>query len=199
MITRNFTFDQVHVDGARTIAEACAENDVARLVQVSSLNANEDSSSGFLRSKAKGEKAVRDIIPDTTIVRPGTMYGQEDRFLNRIGTGEGWQFWVNESKAKIRPVYAIDIAQALEVILGAESTMGKTYEFYGPKEYSYQQLFDIAREISKKPLPTYNLPTSVAKLAASVLDKFPYNQMISPDLIERVCKSANIPTFTSGK
>ncbi|CAM0136375.1 Protein-lysine N-methyltransferase efm5 [Umbelopsis sp. WA50703] len=184
--TKNFTFDQVHVDGARTIAEACAENDVARLVQVSSLNANEDSSSGFLRSKAKGEKAVRDIIPDTTIVRPGTMYGQEDRFLNRIGTGEGWQFWVNESKAKIRPVYAIDIAQALEVILGAESTMGKTYEFYGPKEYSYQQLFDIAREISKKPLPTYNLPTSVAKLAASVLDKFPYNQMISPDLIERM-------------
>lgn len=50
---RNFTFDAVHVDGARRLAEACAENDVARFVQVSALNASEDSASKFLRSKVK--------------------------------------------------------------------------------------------------------------------------------------------------
>jgi NADH dehydrogenase (ubiquinone) 1 alpha subcomplex subunit 9 len=86
ILNRNYTFDQVHVDGARAIAEACAENGVSRFVHVSALNANEDSTSGFLRSKARGEKAVREVIPEATIVRPGTMYGQEDRFLNRIGS-----------------------------------------------------------------------------------------------------------------
>jgi len=86
IVYRNYTFDQVHVDGARAIAEACVENDVARFVHVSALNADENSTSGFLRSKALGEKAVREVIPETTIVRPGTMYGQEDRFLNRIGS-----------------------------------------------------------------------------------------------------------------
>ena len=53
---RNFTFDAVHVDGARSIAEACAENNVARFVQVSALNAAEDSSSKFLRSKVSQDR-----------------------------------------------------------------------------------------------------------------------------------------------
>lgn len=38
--------------------------------------------------QALGEKAVREVIPDATIVRPGTMWGHEDRFLNRIGGKE---------------------------------------------------------------------------------------------------------------
>ncbi|KAI8390187.1 hypothetical protein BD560DRAFT_380170 [Blakeslea trispora] len=184
--TKNFTFDAVHVDGARSIAEACAENSVARFVQVSALNASEDSTSKFLRTKALGEKAVREVIPDATIVRPGTMWGHEDRFLNRIGEDSGWQYYVNEGNTKIRPVSAIDVAHALEVMLTAESTMGKTYELYGPKEYTIKQIFDLAREISMKPLPIRNAPTPVFKAIATVLDKLPYNQMISPDLIERM-------------
>lgn len=82
---RNFTFDAVHVDGARALAEISAEHGVGKFIQVSALNASEDSTSKFLRTKAKGEKAVREVFADATVVRPGTMYGHEDRFLNRIG------------------------------------------------------------------------------------------------------------------
>ncbi|KAF7721169.1 hypothetical protein EC973_005136 [Apophysomyces ossiformis] len=184
--TKNFTFEDVHVHGSRTLAEICAEAGVARFVQVSALNASEDSTSKFLRSKALGEKAVKEVIPDATIVRPGTMWGHEDRFLNRIGAGDGWQFWVNEGQTKIRPVSAVDVAQAMNVMLTAESTAGKTYELYGPKEYTIEQIYQVAREISLKPLPIYPIPTPIAKFAATLLDKLPYNQMISPDLIERM-------------
>ncbi|KAL1933025.1 hypothetical protein VTP01DRAFT_8703 [Rhizomucor pusillus] len=184
--TKNFTFEHVHVDGSRAIAEACAEAGVSRLVQVSALNASEDSTSKFLRTKALGEKAVKEVFPDVTIARPGTMWGHEDRFLNRIGVGDAFQFWVNEGKTKIRPVSAIDVAQALEVMFLAESTAGKTYELYGPKEYTYKEIYELAREITMKPLPFYNLPVPVAKFFASILDKLPYNQMPSPDLIERM-------------
>ncbi|KAG2227918.1 hypothetical protein INT45_011941 [Circinella minor] len=184
--TKNFTFNDVHVEGSRLIAEAAAEAGVARFVQVSALNAAEDSTSAFLRTKYLGEQAVREVIPDATIARPGTMYGHEDRFLNRIGDGDGWQFWVNEGKAKIYPVSAIDVAQALEVMFLADSTAGKTYELYGPRAMTYQQIYELAREISMKPLPIRSLPLPIAKFAASLIDKLPYNQMISPDLIERM-------------
>ncbi|KAI9023048.1 hypothetical protein CLU79DRAFT_750096 [Phycomyces nitens] len=184
--TKNYSFEDVHVNGPRLLAEACAEAGVARFVQVSALNASEDSPSKFLRTKALGEKAVREVIPDATIVRPSIMWGHEDRFLNRIGDADGWQYWVNDSQTKILPVAVLDVAQALSVLLNAESSMGKTYELYGAKQYTFEDVFKLAREISMKPLPTYNVPTPVAKLAASVLDKLPYNQMISPDLIQRM-------------
>ncbi|KAG0172271.1 hypothetical protein DFQ28_005443 [Apophysomyces sp. BC1034] len=184
--TKNFTFEDVHVHGSRALAESCVEAGVARFVQVSALNASEDSTSKFLRTKALGEKAVQEVMPDATIIRPGTMWGHEDRFLNRIGAGDGWQYWVNEGQTKIRPVSAVDVAQAMNVMLTAESTAGKTYELYGPKEYTIEQIYKIAREISLKSLPIYPIPTPIAKLGATVLDKLPYNQMISPDLIERM-------------
>lgn len=50
-LKRNFTFDAVHAEGAQRLAETCAENGVARFIQVSALNASEDSPSKFLRSK----------------------------------------------------------------------------------------------------------------------------------------------------
>ncbi|KAG0789356.1 hypothetical protein G6F22_006733 [Rhizopus arrhizus] len=184
--TKNFTFENVHVDGTRALAEACVENGVARFVQVSALNASEDSPSKFLRTKALGEKVAREIIPETTVVRPGIMWGHEDRFLNRIGDGDGWQYWVNQGNTKILPVSAIDVAQALEVMLTAESTMGKTYELYGPKEYKVKEIYELAREISMQPLPIRNVPDSVLKFMATVVDKLPYNQQVSPDLIERL-------------
>lgn len=52
-VVRNFTFDGVHAEGAQRLAETCAENGVARFIQVSALNASEDSPSKFLRSKVR--------------------------------------------------------------------------------------------------------------------------------------------------
>lgn len=41
--------------------------------------------SKFYKSKWEGELAVREAFPEATIVRPATIYGQEDRFLNTFG------------------------------------------------------------------------------------------------------------------
>ena len=51
---RNFSFKDVHVDGARAIAEASRDAGVKRLVHFSALNAEHDSPSAFLRSKVRG-------------------------------------------------------------------------------------------------------------------------------------------------
>lgn len=48
---RNFTFDDCHVEGARTIARAAKQVGVHRFIHVSALNANEESTSQFLQSK----------------------------------------------------------------------------------------------------------------------------------------------------
>jgi NADH dehydrogenase (ubiquinone) 1 alpha subcomplex subunit 9 len=50
-LCRNFTYDDVHVDGVERIAEAVAKYDVDRFIHVSSYNADTKSPSEFFRSK----------------------------------------------------------------------------------------------------------------------------------------------------
>lgn len=101
---RNFTFDDVHVEGAARIAEAVAKYDVDRFVHVSSHNADKDSPSAFFRTKGQGEEVVRNIFPETTIVRPAAMFGWEDRLLNRFA-GERSIWASNRLRELLRPVH----------------------------------------------------------------------------------------------
>merc|ERR1712216_117886 len=82
--TRNFSLEDANVEGVRQIALAAKAAGVERFVHVSALCANEESKSDFAKSKAEGEKVVKEIFPNATILGPGSMFGAEDRFLCRI-------------------------------------------------------------------------------------------------------------------
>lgn len=86
--TKNFKFNDVHVEGARRLARISKECGVDRFIHISALNASDDpeghilpKGSEFLRSKYQGEIAVMEEFPEATIFRPSDIYGQEDRFL----------------------------------------------------------------------------------------------------------------------
>ena len=86
MFFRNFTYKDVNVVGAERIARIAAQNGVSRFVHVSHLNASLDSPSVFYRTKAEGEQRVTEAFPDATIVRPGQLFGYEDRLLNKLAS-----------------------------------------------------------------------------------------------------------------
>lgn len=89
---RNFDYSSVHVAGAETIASIAAQSGVSRLVHVSHLNASATSKSKFYQTKAEGEDRVRDAFPTATIVRPGSMYGYEDRLLTNMASTETYSY-----------------------------------------------------------------------------------------------------------
>ena len=118
---RNFTLEDVHVEGAERIAEAVAKYDVDRFIHVSSHSANKNSTSEFLRTKvcysafskriwaelepqAQGEEVVRSIFPEATIVRPGPLFGFEDRLLHKLA-GRTNVFTSNHMKQRFWPVH----------------------------------------------------------------------------------------------
>ena len=76
----------MHADGAESIAKIATQAGVPRFIHVSHLNAAADSKSAFYKSKAEGEEKVKAAYPNATIVRPATMYGYEDRFLNNMAS-----------------------------------------------------------------------------------------------------------------
>src|SRR5690349_14199396 len=78
------TFKAVQDEGARHVAEAAREAGARALLQISAIGANFGSPSTYARTKAEGEKAVRDIYPGAIILRPSVVFGPEDDFFNRF-------------------------------------------------------------------------------------------------------------------
>ena len=135
--TKNFSFDSIHSDGAAQIARICFDEHVPAFIHLSALNADERSPSGFLRSKAKGEKKVKEAFPKATIVRPGWLYGDEDRFINTMGSlTNKWPrplFFGHHpvTDAQMRPIYVGDVARALEIMVTDRSFDSSLVELYG--------------------------------------------------------------------
>ena len=75
---------QVHVDGARAVAEAAARAGAEALVHISAIGADASGQSRYAQTKGAGEDTVRQAFPAATILRPSVVFGQEDQFLNRF-------------------------------------------------------------------------------------------------------------------
>ena len=56
------------------------------------------------KPQARGEAVVRDIFPETTIVRPAPLFGFEDRLLHKLA-GVTNLFTANHMRERFWPVH----------------------------------------------------------------------------------------------
>ncbi|EFP86972.1 hypothetical protein PGT21_031527 [Puccinia graminis f. sp. tritici] len=186
--TKNYSFDRLFIEGASKITRIAKENGVGRLIHVSHLNASLDSPSKLYKAKAAGESVVRDIFPEATIVKPSIMFGQEDRFLNKMVT-KPFTFQVNRLETLVRPVSVLDVAEAMQLMSTADSTAGKTFELAGPRTYTHEELFQVLEVLTHKSLtPSFiNLPLPIFKFLMKIVDKAVWWPTLSEDEIVRRC------------
>ncbi|MCJ1256356.1 NADH-ubiquinone oxidoreductase 40 kDa subunit [Lignoscripta atroalba] len=182
--TKNFSLEDVHVEGAERIAEVVAKYDVDRFVHVSSHNADKNSPSEFFRTKARGEEVVRSIFPETTIVRPAPVFGFEDRLMQKLASATN-MFTSNHMQQRFWPVHAIDFGQALEVMLHDDSTASQTYELYGPKNYSMAEIAELVDKEIVKQRRHINVPKRIMKPMADLLNRVLWWKTMSGDEVER--------------
>ncbi|KAI5120769.1 hypothetical protein M0805_004732 [Coniferiporia weirii] len=154
--TKNFDFHAVNAKGPATIAKVAAEHGVENFVHVSHLNASPDSTSQFYATKFEGEQLVKEAFPNATIVRPGSLFGYEDRLLNNMTM---WPIWwkLNYGQTKIRPVHVMDVAQALTNLLTMPS-VSRTLSLPGPSTLTHAYLLELISAV------TYNPPSKAPAL-----------------------------------
>lgn len=182
--TKNFTLEDVHVEGTERIVEAVAKYDVDRYIHVSSFNADPKSPSEFFRTKAEGERVARSIFPETTIVRPAPLFGFEDKLLHKLA-GVTNLFTANHMQERYWPVHAIDVGMALEKMLQDDSTASETYELYGPKNYSTAEIAELVDKEIFKHRRHLNVPKVLLKPIAEVLNRLLWWPVLSADEVER--------------
>ncbi|VUC34558.1 unnamed protein product [Clonostachys rosea] len=182
--TKNFTLEDVHVEGTERIVEAVAKYDVDRYIHVSSHNADPNSPSEFFATKGRGEQIARSIFPETTLVRPAPIFGFEDNLLLKLASALNL-VTSNHLQEQFWPVHSIDVGIALEKMLYDDSTAGQTFELYGPKKYSMGEIAAMVDKEIYKQRRHINVPKAVLKPIAKLLNQFLYFRTITADEVER--------------
>ena len=136
-------FERVHGAGAEAVARAVREAGIANFVHISALGADAGSASAYARSKAEGEAAVREILPDAIVMRPSVIFGPEDDFFNRFAAMARISPvlpLIGGGATRFQPVFAGDVAEAVARALEGRAQAGKTYELGGPQIVTFREL-----------------------------------------------------------
>lgn len=170
-------FDSVHVDAARRLAAVAYRCRVRRLVHVSGLGADPYAASAYIRSRGKGEVAVRNALPEAIVIRPAVMFGPDDVFLTTIA-GLLRRFPVyplfGRGRMRLQPAYVDDVAQAIVTALQrGDAAAGKIFECAGPRIYSYQELLRTIAHLIGVRSVLVRMPFAAWRILATVAELLP--------------------------
>ncbi|WP_457090377.1 complex I NDUFA9 subunit family protein [Microvirga sp. P5_D2] len=170
------TFTAIHEDGARRVAATAKHLGVTQLVHISALGASRTAPALADRSKAAGEEAVRAAFPEVTIIRPSLVFGPDDHFFNGFATLARRRPalpLIGGGQTKFQPVYVEDVVAGVGAILANPASRGQTYEFGGPRVYTFEELLAfICATISARPL-LVPIPFWAAEVLGGLLQVFP--------------------------
>ncbi len=173
-------FDTLQARGAGLVAKAARDEGVQRFVHVSAIGADASSKSKYAKTKALGEQAVREAVPEAAIVRPSIVFGAEDEFFNRFAAMARFAPalpLIGGGKTKFQPVFVGDVADAVFAALESDAAKGRTYELGGPSIYTFKALMTFILDTIKRkrllvPIP---FPVAMAMGASGELAaKFPF-------------------------
>lgn len=147
---------------------------------------------------------MRNIFPETTIVRPAPMYGYEDRLLNKLADTKNL-FTANHLQQTFWPVHVshvtkptitvlssnfvivkvVDVATGLEAMVNDDDTASETFELYGPKQYSMAEVAEVVDKEIVKHRRHINLPKFFLKNMAWLLNRAIWWPTVSADQVDR--------------
>jgi NADH dehydrogenase (ubiquinone) 1 alpha subcomplex subunit 9 len=149
------TMELANITFAENLAKACAETGVERFFHISCNGADETSPSVYFKTKAKGEQVVKKHYPKVTIMRPTTIFGAEDKFLNfyaKCLRVSGVPM-INRGQSLVQPVHVGDVARSISACLSDPflSFQGKTFHLSGEKIYKHNEISKSIADIIEEP------------------------------------------------
>ncbi|WP_417692946.1 complex I NDUFA9 subunit family protein [Roseibium sp.] len=170
------SFDAVQAFGPRAIAEAARSAGLSGITHVSAIGADPKSASDYARSKAQGEAAVMETLPDSIIMRPSIVFGPEDDFFNKFANMARFTPalpLIGGGETKFQPVYVCDVAEAIARAVDGELKSGETYELGGSEVMSFRDCMEIVLDVTRRKRLLLPIPFDVASLMGKVMQLLP--------------------------
>ncbi len=183
------SFEDIHFRIPRELAASIKKNKIRNFVHLSALNIDKSKDSDYAKSKMKGENAIKDLFPNSVIVRPSVVFGKRDGFTNLflkmsnfspflplIGTPEISKKGVLplldfQKRVQFQPIYVGDLVSFLLKVCLLKK---HTFELAGPTVQSFDQIFDTILNAKKRKRIYLPLPFFLAKLMAFFFELLPY-------------------------
>jgi NADH dehydrogenase len=193
--SRRESFEKVHAELPARLARSCRAAGVRRLVHVSALHADPGGPSEYLRSRGRGEAALRTEGAGLaiTVLKPSVIFGRDDSFLNLFAglvrplpvvplAGAGVRF---------QPVWVEDVARAAAACLEDARTAGQSYDLCGPQAYALAEIVRYVARLQGLERVVVPLPGWAAQAQAFVLEHLPGPLMTRDNLasmkLDSVC------------
>ncbi|HTY03747.1 MAG TPA: complex I NDUFA9 subunit family protein [Rhodocyclaceae bacterium] len=165
-------FARAHVELPRRLARAAWEANIPAFAQVSALKAAADAPSGYLRSKAAGEAAVRAVFPEATIFQPSVVFGDGDSFLTMFARLLKYTpvLPLAAPDARFQPVWVGNVADAIVEALLRPEAWGRTFELCGPHAYQLRELVEYTSRVTGRRRAVLGLSPALSWLQAFALE-----------------------------
>jgi NADH dehydrogenase len=181
--TRSASFDMLHAELPKRIAEICRNEGVRRLLHMSALQASPGAPSAYLRSKAAGEANVlaETAVPEyaaelqVTVFRPSVIFGRGDNFLNMFARLARLMpvVMLARPRAKFQPIWVDDVARAFLRSLENPDAYGQRYDLCGPRIYTLHELVQYVVDILGLKRPIIGLNNDFSWWLAAVMEYLP--------------------------
>lgn len=172
------TYRAANLDTAVATAAALAQSRAQRVVFLSFITAQLNSSNLYLRCKAEAEEALRSTGTPAVIFRCDHIYGPRDEpgptasaFLAKSGK----VVLLGSGRQRLSPLYRDDVVEAiLHAALDPETPTG-TFQLAGPDTMTAEE---FAHVLNSDPIRTRRVPTIIARLLGRVVPN------LTPELVD---------------
>jgi NADH dehydrogenase len=178
--------ERVNVGGSRSLARACRDANVRRIVNVSSTCAARPLQDAYGETKLRAEREFDLDGLRVTHLRPTMMYGlgskEFDLFAGIIRRAPRVPI-PGDGSSRLRPVFVGDAVELLLRVLDRDEAAGRTYDVAGPETISFNDFIGaVGRAMGRTSKPLH-IPASVALFGARILGRLMAHPPINVDQV----------------
>ena len=172
----NLSFELAHYLLPKKIAGYC-ELFKKPFLHVSSLGSTFQTKSNYLISKKMGEEFIENNNTNHIIVRPSTVYGEEDNFINLFGKmAKILPFLplIKKGKTKFQPIYVNDLSLLIfNLSNNFDKYKNSNLSAVGNEIFTFKEILSHIFMSLKKKERFFYMPSFLAILQGKILEKLP--------------------------
>ena len=172
----NLSFELVHYLLPKKIANYC-ELYKKPFLHVSGLGSTFQTKSNYLISKKMGEEFIENNNTNHIIIRPSTVYGEEDNFFNLFGRmAKILPFLplIKKGTTKFQPIYVNDLSLLIFNLLNSfENYKNSNIAAVGNEIFTFKEILSHILFSLKKKERFFYIPSFLAIIQGKVLEKLP--------------------------